>query len=322
MFRSLLLVLSCLFACDKADPPPAEPVTPSHAELYKLGQLRALAHVRSGAYIVSIRPDGSNVHMGEGLFHAGMWLWTASCSAGAGVSRELATRIVEQGGQLVRFDPLGEYAGGREITIDGALQLYAGVMRRIVDCGERDLWEDALSAHYVWLVENDWRLHQNTFGEGSTLAGTFHDLTLALDLVMWQAGLFDEPERERMGEAERQSAVWAAALHVKHDACYRANLAWVPLLTAETAGWATTLAGRSMFCSATRGMDIPTIDHWCGREPISTYIASYVPNEWEYRHMRCGAWESADGKDNLSHGLDLLVALVMLHGWHALQDPA
>jgi hypothetical protein len=42
-----------------------------------------------------------------------------------------------------------------------------------------------------------------------------------------------------------------------------------------------------MLCDVTRGMDIPTLDDWCGRGDLARWIAGYQYNHWEYRAQRC-----------------------------------
>ncbi len=58
-----------------------------------------------------------------------------------------------------------------------------------------------------------------------------------------------------------------------------------------------------------RGVDIPLIDHKCGRGDLKGWIDAFKFNEWEYRHQRSGKWEQPDGDGDETPGLDLITAI-------------
>lgn len=314
MMKHLIPIILCLLACTKTPSKPDD-VVPTDNQIYMQTVQHVLTHVSNG-YVITLKPDGQPEAMGEGLLFAGEFLWAAPCIEGKAVSEAIAGMITRMDGQLVRYEPLGEYEGGREMSVDGAIVLYKGIARRIMDCGESQLWSGPIDLHYKFLKSHSWRLHANV---GDDLKGLGHDFTLPLDLIRWRLGQDGEPSGYRMYQLEHQAAVWALSLHPQRRACYRVNLGWSSVISAEVMGWPATGKGRDEICLATRGMDIPTVDHWCARTPIDNYLSNYVIDEWQYRHQRCGAWEFADGNGNNSHRLDLLDALVLKHGWQGLQ---
>lgn len=309
------IVLFCLFAaCSTPDKP--DPVDPAEADraLYAATSAHLVeGHVQGGGFVVSRRPGGEAVHLGEGLLWGGTALWAMSCDAGRAMSAALAAMVTAQGGALIRVDPLGEYEGGREVTVDGALGLYLGISRRVESCGEADMWREPLALHMAFLAAHENRLHPNVSGDGGTLWG---GLKRVPEILAWRVGLRDSAPG--IGGLETLLAGWVAGRHVGKQSCYPANLGLTALLTAETAGIAPSSDGRAAFCNASKGMSIPTLEHWCGRESIAGYASSYEVDLYEMRHQR-GSWESPDGNGNTSPRLDLLVALVLLHGWEALQ---
>ena len=297
-----LLLFSCSKANDKYEPPIPDAATLS--DYHGIAQDIANNYKLGGFGVISRTSDGEPEHQGEALIWGGTYMWAASCSDAKGVSGAMAQMIVDNEGQLIRVDPLGEYAGGREITIDGAIGMFLGISRRVKDCGEGSLWGPVMDQMISFQENQGGILHLNA---PATITG----FRYTRDLVAGK-----EPGDHQLRDFENSMAVWAAGVNLKREACYRVNLGFSSLVTAETMGRSVS---RDKFCQATSGMEIPTVSHWCGRQNIQSYISSYLDNQWEYRHQRC-QWESPDGKDNISPKLDKLVAYVFENGWHSLQN--
>lgn len=321
MIRTALLLLVFLCACERAKEPidVSTPTDDDRAE-YDQGVGRLLTgHVYGGFGVVSRRPDGSAEHQGEALIWGGTALWTLPCDKGQAISAAMRAMVLAGGGALERVSPIGEYADGRQITMDGALGLFLGVARRVTDCGEADLWREPLRLILAFQDGNGGRMHP---GSAARIHGEF---TAVRDLIASAVGLADRPSDQRFRELEQTIGGWATAVQVAHDtgvgsdACFRVNLGLTSYLANDLGGVTVSQLGRDQFCAATKTMDIPTADHWCGRKSLVEYLANYVPDVWEFRHQRCGAWESPDGDGNKSPELDRLVALVMAHGWRSLQ---
>jgi hypothetical protein len=322
--KLLLAIALLISSCSKAEEP-FEPVSPTMDDRREYDQAvgrLVTGHVYGGFGVVSVKPDGTAEHEGEALIWGGTALWALPCDKGQEISRSMAQMVTDQGGAMIRVSPLGEYEGGREVTLDGALGLFLGVSRRIRDCGEADLWREPLRLILAFQEANGDRLHPNVPQDAAHMM--FGEFKAVRDQVAYKAGLGSEPAEDRIKNVAQLVASWAAAVLAAHetgvgsDACYRVNLGLTSYLTLETSGRDVPGEARNQFCSLTKTMGIPTASHWCGEEPITSYLSSYVPDIWEFRHQRC-SWESPDGKDNKSPELDRLVAMVMAFGWDALQ---
>ncbi len=317
LFFALALV-SCARAEKKIDD--VEP-TQDDVATYEQVSINLSEHFIYGGFgVVSLKPDGSPEHLGEALIWGGTYLWAASCDRGRPVSEAMARMVSDHGGQIIRVDPLGEYAGGRAVTLDGWIGAAMGIARRIQDCGEANLWRQPFADLIAFQKGNSGLLNADS---SSRLEGGF---VFIRDAIAAKLGLRDEPDHDRQIDFEKTVAAWPGLVKLAHatgvgsDACFRVNLALSSLLTQETLNKWTSDQARDEFCAGSDGMDIPTADHFCGRRPIAEYLASYQPDRWEYRHQRCGAWEQPDGDGNVSPQLDRLVALVMAHGWQTLQS--
>ncbi len=109
---------------------------------------------------------------------------------------------------------------------------------------------------------------------------------------------------------ETQIVGWATAVKQTREACFRINLGYQTLKTVHALGGAISGLGKDAFCKTTADTDLPTVDHYCERADLGGFIESFVWDAWEYRHQRCPAWESSDGRAGLATpGLDLAEAL-------------
>ncbi len=118
---------------------------------------------------------------------------------------------------------------------------------------------------------------------------------------------------ENVSSLLAQVVAWAAAVNASHAAAFRINLGLLIIETLEDAGYAIPGLYRDGFCQATRGVDIPTVDHWCGRGGLPEFVRDFKYNEWEYRHQRSGSWESPDGGGIETPALDFLVGVDRLY---------
>jgi hypothetical protein len=301
---------------------PIPPVEPSVADraLYRETEARIVErHLQNGFGVVSLKPTGDAEHQGEALIWGGTFLYGASCEGGSAVSAAMRDMIRRGGGQIVRVEPLGEYADGkRAVTLDGMIGLMAGVARRVVSCGEAEDWQPAWSTLVAWQKSNGGKLND---GATARLEAGFEYVR---DLI--QSRLQGTAAPGGRDDFQKAAANWPALVLASHltgigsDACFRVNLSWTSIVTTELLGDELGQVHRDRLCSDTASMGIPTVDHYCGRDDLEAWVAGYVPDVWEYRHQRCASpWESPDGGSNVSPRLDLLIALVARHGWDALQ---
>lgn len=313
-----------LAACAKADPRP-DPI-PAPEEIVGLRDYAVMRllkdFVNPYGFIVSRPrgwrdlPDGAldskgnpanEDRRGEGLIWAGVALASLPCADGDWIEQKMVGHILGESGALIRIWPLGEYEYGREVTLDGALGLYLGVAHRITKCGKADVWRDAMEAHKDYREESQGGLHPNS--DARLDLGFDYPLELALHKL----GLRSHPHRDVLHLLETTVSSWAWGVKRARAACYRVNLGLIALETVEALGGKISDRGRNAFCAATDGMDIPTVDHWCGRGDLAGWVHAFDFDVWEMRHQRCGAWETPDANGLETPGLDLLRAIALAY---------
>ena len=315
-----ILYTILLFGCSKAkDKFPDEIPQDFYRIDYRATSQRLIEeHTYGGFGVVSRGPNGEPKHQGEALIWGGTALWALPCDMAQNISLEMARMVHRGEGAIVRVDPLGEYEGGREVSFDGFTGLILGISRRITDCGELDLWIDPFTKLLAYQKSYDNKMHPNVPQK------IFGEFVYIRDLIGSYLNIIQKPSDDRLIDLEKMIGGWAFAVRTAHvtgkgsDACFRVNLGLSTFLAAETLGKSISQKGRDQFCESTKDMSIPSVDHWCGRENIKSYIDSYVEDQYEYRLQRCG-YESQDGKDNKSPRLDKIVAYVLAYGWSNLQ---
>jgi len=303
----LLFTFGCAKAEDKHEPePPTDPIVEQRNSVVN----RLINNHVVDFAVVSRAIDGSTEHEGEGLIWAGVALQSLTCDEGFFIELAIRDMITRHGGALVRIEPLGEYAGGREITADGAIGLYAGIAARIKKCPDTlAAWSQTMRLHKDFLDTHRGVLHPNVDAKVPA------EFTFSRDLLFHKLGLAGMPDSDRSHILESQLVVWAWGVKKAKAACFRLNLSMLAVETNEALGLAPSQNFRNLWCAATNGTDVPLVDHWCGRKSIHDYIASFKTDEWEYRHQRCGAWETPDGDGLYTPSLDLLRALSVGYGF-------
>lgn len=316
-FFLFLALISCSKAKDKF---PEEPPQDFYRMDYRATSQQLVENFTYGGFgVVSRGPSGEPKHSGEALIWGGTALWAMPCDMAQNISIEMARMIDQGNGAIIRVNPLGEYENGREVSFDGFTGLILGISRRVTDCGELELWIDPFTKLLAFQKSNDNRMHPNV---PQRIFGQF---TYVRDLIGSHLNINQKPSDNMLLDLEKLIGGWPALIQIAHatgngsDACFRVNLGLSTIFAVETMGKEISSNGRNQFCENTKGMDIPTVDHWCGRKNIGEYLQNYQPNLWEYRHQRC-KWESPDGKNNTSPQLDKLVAYVLAYGWGPLQN--
>jgi hypothetical protein len=288
-------------ACGKPNPEVQEP--PQWAiDAYQAASHRLVDQHLENGWVVTRRPDGSAEHVGDALIWTGLALYGLPCDLGELVEDHLIEVITRNGGALVRYEPLGDYAGGREVSLDGALGLYRGVASRSVRCGTAAKWRPVIGQHIDYMREHGGRLNA---GSSASLEG-FDALPVSLHRHL--AGGADPGDGDYSPSVSRL-ILWTGAVTATKSACFRIHLSWLILRTWQEIGAEFRPETRWAFCAAANGSNIPVVDHWCNRGDLSGWAESYEPNRWEYAHQRCSGWESPDGDGDETPGLDLLVGL-------------
>lgn len=246
---------------------------------------RAISFQDKSGFVVTHGSDGQDKNQGDSLIFTGLLLSSLDCGRG----EPARDALLAMPGKLWRHPSIPD----QEVSLDGALGLYLGVAYRIKKCGEGNLWAPFLARHR---------------DAAAPSLPPFFDYVR--DRLFQEAGIAGAPEDKRKALEEEMGA-WAFGVKLSKSACYRMNLALMALQTLELLG---DNVGGGSFCANTKGMDLPTVDQWCGREGAADYLASYQENQWQYRHQRCPAWEDPDGDGDDQPGIDYLVAFSMLHG--------
>lgn len=298
------LLASCGYF-EKRKSKESEPHTQTAAERYSQAEERLFKHfITDKGFIVSRWDDGSTEHEGEAVLWSGVAMAVLPCGDANPIEDGMIAMINRNGGALVRFEPLGEYENGREITIDGAIGLYHGIAYRLAHCDSGAKWLDAWGLHLKYLEDHGGKLNAKAKNDVILPA----EFTTLRDAISHRLEMRGAPHKDRIKVLELQAAGWAAGVVKAQAAAYRLNLSFLTFQGLEFLGY--SIDGKE-FCAASKAAKIPDIDFWCGHSDLHAFIKNFRYNEWEYRFQR-GDWEEADGRNGLkTPALDYLKALTM-----------
>jgi hypothetical protein len=279
-------IICCLllFGCAKKEPPKVEPTSEESATFHE-ASTRLLAMTSPAGWVVSRWDDGSIEHTGDSLLWTGMAMGALSCDDGVEPERALLDML--SSGEVYRHP-----SKPKPVSMDGQLGMFWGIAQRVRRCPETAArWADALSRY---VPEN--------------VPQPFLKL---LSAVSAEVGL-GSPPRELASLADAVNG-WALAVVTSKAAAYRIHLGLLSYETLEAAGVSLPFGAREKFCLVTKGVDMPTVDHFCGRGALKAWADNFTYDSYEYRHQRA-KWEDADGKLGLhTPALDLIVAMRELY---------
>lgn len=299
----LLIIVGCSHSEERGKSTAPEGYDP--LPVVKVYGERLVGEFNEDGWVVSRHEDGSTEHEGDSLLWTGLALGVLPCSYVGVFSDRMIKMIKDHDGALVRYEPLGEYAGGREVTFDGATGLYYGVASLIQRCPDVvSLWKDPWELHLNYLEKADGRLNVKAEHD----ARLFEPWGVLPDLIGHLLGLRDDhPSRARMNALELESALWTAATYSAKKPCYRMHLSYLHIRTLDRFGHLSD-EGRKSFCSASEGAKIALYDGFCNRGDILGWMAGYEPDVYEYAHQRCPEWEHPDAGSLRTPDLDYLMA--------------
>lgn len=331
--HAIILVLATLLggcACSTKPKPPAPVTEPSALQRtdYRATSSRVLASFMQGPYVCARGAGGELACNGEAILWSGVYLWSAPCADGAAASAGLAAMVTREGGGVLRLEPIGEYANGRQATLDSMVGFMLGVTRRVLDCGEAELWREPLLLMTTWQHAHDERLHPGTWNRYEP------EWNAVRDLLASSLGLVPPPSTDRLSALGNEVALWAQAIRLSYDAwasdatqrpprgCYPFGLGLMTFLTLERLGQPAGDGHRGRLCAASSGAGNPALDAFCGRGTLLPWLDENAgdPDAWEFRFQRCTLWETPDGAGRMSAGVDRLFAQVMAFGWDRLQE--
>jgi len=286
---AVLLTIGCGKAPDEPEPAPAES---AEKQLFDKTADRLLGLSDAG-FVVSRWHDGRMAHEGDSVLWTAMAMGTLDCARGSLPEAALLQMLSDNAGRICRHPSL---CAVKPPSLDSHLGFYWGIANRIKLCPEsKPVWAEALVSH----VPQDF-------------PGAFDAVRQS---VYGALNLGSAPDSGRVGRLVGLVAGWAAAVNAAQAAGYRAHLGLLSLETLEASGVSIPAAKRDLFCAATGGMGLGTIDHYCGRGDLLAFVGSFEFDAFEYRFQRA-RWESPDGKLGLATpALDLLVALRVLYAF-------
>ena len=296
------LAIFCLVSCAREPDRPELRDPPIEVQLrYHFASERLLADHLENGWVVTRKPDGTPEHTGEGLLWSGVALASLTCEDGAAIEDMLIATVTRLDGALVRYEPLGEYEGGREVTLDGAIGFWRGVAHRVVSCpGSAEKWTPAVKLHLDYVERSKGRLHPNA---KAVLPPGFD---YVLHLLGHRLGLSGLPSGDTLDGLRTALALWAKATIDNRKPCYRVHLGLLMLESVEALGVGVS---RETFCIASKGAGMPLVDHYCGVEqPLLDWVDNFEFNRFEFAHQRC-YYETESVGDDQTPGLDFLVGV-------------
>jgi hypothetical protein len=294
-----VLFFFCLTVCGEPDKEEAaQPITKSEKDLYHDASTRLVNEFLDHNRVVSRGKNGEPANAGDSLIWSGIALYGLSCEMGDAIERQLIDEIVSTNGTLMRHPTLAADDG----NLDGAMGLYFGVADRIARCpGSRDAWKEAIRLNLKYVDEHD--LHLNP--KSDSKLEKFFDYVL--QLLAHKLDLRTKPTDDVKLLLGLEIGEWSRATIVAKKSCFRIHLGFLALKTVESLGETWPNIVKNNFCDVTRETQMPTVDHYCGRGDINEWLQKFKFDEWEYRHQRCGLWETPDAGDFRTPGLDFLV---------------
>ena len=256
--------------------------------------------------LIVSRDNGQPEHQGEAILWTGIAAGALPCWMARPFMDKISDMSIKNGGYFERTEPLGEYVD-RPINFDGMSGVYFGYAGFISHCEIYPALVDSWGKHRKYLSDNGDRLHPNT---SEKYPNVFDSVVQAID---YRLGLRSSlPNADALKLVSTAASTWATGVVLSQSACYRIHLSFLQLKALDYMGVGT---GRDSFCRATgkagdpsqTAIDIPLIDHYCGRDGLKNYLDNFLSNQWEYRFQRCGAWETPDGNNIATPGLDFLV---------------
>ncbi len=298
-YRHCYFILG-LLACSRAPGRP-DPVGSGPDQVGDFERSAARAESRlDGGWIVSWDDAGGTGarNQGDSLTWTGAALASTPCARGRELEGAIIAMMNQLSGGMWRHPTQQD-----QISLDGAVLAYRAIARRVVKCGEADLWRPVFAEHLGMLGSTGNRLNR---ASSVQLEPGWQYLP---ELLGARLGLRGEPPDADRTALEQVIAGWAGLVKLAHatrqgsDACFRVHIGLEALQTIEELGHQVGQGPRDEFCGNTAGMDLATTNHWCGRAGLKSFLDNFQENEWQFKLQRC-QWESADGDGWWQPGID------------------
>ncbi len=303
----------CALACFDTRPscmPASEDLSRFSATTTSYESRLAATFVKNG-YVVSLAADGSIDHVGDSVLWSSIAMAILPCDQGDAMERAVTQSMTARSGAVVRFEPLPASYANNVTSRDMETGAMFGFAVRAARCaGSRPALASAWGLHLGFIAKSG---GHELFPITSPTTQTHYVISPGLgflqDAVGDELGVASAPGG--ISKATFESSLVATVEGIRADssaACYPAHLSTLQAVAAEYAGRPIKRRVYDDLCDATRSMDLPLTDWYCRRRDAASYLASYVPNQYEYRHQRCGSRESPDmNAGEQSPGLDYLI---------------
>lgn len=298
--KKLILTLALVSCGHPLSEDAPQPSTKDIQKEYFDASNRAITQFLDHSRIVDRGQDGSAQGVGDSLIFSGLALFGLPCDLGSVIENQIISEIDSLQGGLMRH-PVYE---PNDASLDGALGLYFGIADRISRCsGSIEKWTPAIKKHMDFVDSNSQRLNPKS---NSILTKEFD---YVLHLMAYKMGVRNKPSNDTKLLLGLEIGEWARATMVAKKGCFRINLGLLALKTIEMLGESHANIVKNNFCDATKDSQLPTTDHYCGRTDMKQWIQDFKYNVWEYRHQRCGLFETPDAGGMKTPAIDYLVAL-------------
>ncbi len=224
-------------------------------------------------FVVSLR-GGSACNKGDSLLFSGLSLYALDKEEGEPIAKAFEKMLTDLNGGTYRHPDLAE-----ETSLDGLIGMYRGIAKRIRHCDEEKRWLPLLKNHKPSLPREFDVVRSALMGESVNL-DTIEDLV-------------------------SNAANWTDRCRTSNLSAYRVHLYLLALQTLTELGIHAEI---SAFSKATDGLQMATVDHFCGRQGLLDFVAHFEYNKWQYKHQRCPLWEVPDGLGDEHPAIDYLVA--------------
>ena len=304
------IIIAALAGCSKAEEKPEqEPIEEPYTTEHAAGVERVESKFLDRGFVVSVNQDGTLHAQGDSLLFTSLFVASVRCDQALFSEQALQRMILVGGGQVRRHPDINA------ATIDGVIGLFRAASRRY-KLGCAGAWPEVIAAFKAYTDAN-----HGAFNERSASGLDAFDYALRALVDRFSGGTdgdFDNGARDAFADA---MANWAVAVQVGYEAwkagagledppsAYRVHLALQGLETLEDLGIGVPGFARDKFCAATKYMEMPTVNHWCGRNHIREWLPTFRYNEWEFRHQRAGRWETPDGQGRERPGVDYLAGI-------------
>lgn len=245
---------------------------------------------------------------GDSKLFSGIALGALPCDVGEPVLKAILDSINQRGGAIVRYEILDGYQDN-QTSLDQVTGVMLGFTERARKCpADAPAIQAAWNLHRQFVAANGGNMAPRVQKFGNINSPGFK---YGWELAGYILGTNDKPDDDDAAATELEILGMIQGVRAKKASCFNVHTALITILMAARNGHPIARATRFAICQEMKGMDIPLADWYCEEQSASVYLQSFKANEWAYRHVRCGAWESPDGNSEFHPGVDAMLEYEM-----------